>query len=162
MDAGWLALSLGMAGLGSPTGSAGAAGTVWASAHVGGPAWVELGVHQGGIAGPSRVFTGIHADARVLLGEHTFLRGGFVHQHETDFEDWKSDLVMVTLGASKEIHHRTGGELGLGWRWAMPKAEAVHLSLSGTALAFPDHGGPQLYGVVETLVTVSLGRSRES
>jgi hypothetical protein len=160
MDAGWLALSLGMAGLGSPDGSAGVAGALVASAHVGGPAFVDLGVHQGGIAGPTRVVTGIHAGGRVLLTERAFLKGGFVHQHETDFVDWKDDLVLATLGASEAIHHRTGAELGLGWRFELPVGPAapIRLSLSANALAFPDDGGPHLYGVVETLATFPLGR----
>jgi hypothetical protein len=164
MSAGWLAFSLGIAGLGSTTGSAGGAGSAWASAHVGGPAWLELGVQQGGLSGPARVFTGVHVDGRVALTEHAFVRGGFVHQHETDFEDFRQDALGVTAGASDAITHRTGGELGLGWRVAVPTglSRPVHFSLSGTALAFPDAGGPRLYGGVETLVSVTFGgRSAE-
>lgn len=157
MGGSWLALSLGMAGLGAPSG-VGVAGALWASANVGGPAWIEVGVHQGGIAGPVRVFTGIHAGGRVQLGEHAFVRGGFVHQHETDWDEWKADAVLATLGASEAIHHRSGAEAGLGWRFAMPAGSAlpVQLSLSASAVAFPDDGGPHLYGVVETLVTIPL------
>ena len=162
MEAGWLAVSLGLAGIGSPDGSAGGAGSLWGSARVAGPARIELGVQEGVIAGPGRVVTGIHADGRFALGERIFLRTGFVHQHETELDLWKQDAAMVTLGASEAIHHRTGGELGLGGSWAMPSGRTapVHLSLSASVAAFPDLGGPHVYGIMETLVTIPIGKAR--
>lgn len=150
-------LALGIAGLAGP-GSAGGAGAAYLGVHAAGPLSVDVGVRQGLLGGPTRVVTGVHLATRWQLGEHAFLRAGLVHQHETPWEDYAEHVVSVSLGYDEHIHHRTGADLGLGARWAVPRAPVpgVHVSALASVVGLPDAGGPRVYGVAETLVSIDL------
>ncbi|MEQ1502916.1 MAG: hypothetical protein ABMB14_11835, partial [Myxococcota bacterium] len=89
---------------------------------------------------------------------------GFVHQHETPWDAFVSDPVMHAIGSGHAIGHRSGLDAGAGWQWDLPSlhTSGAHVGAAALASWFPDASGPHLYGVIETLLTIDLGKPAAS
>lgn len=154
-----LSLATGVAGAGATTG-AGLLGAGYLGVRLADRVYFDVGARPGVLGGPARIVTGIHFATRWFVSAPVFVRAGFVHQHETPLDDFVEEPLGVIAGASARIGHRSGADLGLGYRWTMPavSTSGVHLSVSASSVWLPDRDGPHFYGVLESLVTVDLGK----
>ena len=164
-DLGRVAVSVGYAGMAGPpaaTGervSAGASGAAYLSFRVLDRLALDVGGREGVASGDLRVLGAVQVAARYSVSDLVYLRGGFVHHHETPWDAFQEDPVMAALGSSDGIRHRSGVDGGLGLRFALPSASApVSTSLEVSAMFFPDTDGPRVYGVLQQLFTIDLGR----
>lgn len=64
---------------------------------------------------PERQAGAITVTYRLFLSKGYYLGGGFAHDHETPFGQYKDDVVRATMGNSKFIIHRTGFALETGY-----------------------------------------------
>lgn len=156
-----VSLSLGLAGFGAAPTTAGALGSAYVSLRATDAVYFDVGGRTGLLGGPLREVTGVSVGGRVLLGRVVFLRADLVHQHETPWDAFVEAPVMNMLGSGPSIGHRSGLDGGVGLRKVLdPGPHLAGISVSAAALAtwFPDPNGPRLYGVLEALVTLDLGR----
>lgn len=155
-----LSLSLGMAGVGGAPDSVGALGAGYLSVRLTNALYMDVGGRLGLLAGPFREVTGINVAGRARFGEHVFGRFGLVHQHETPWADYVASPISHTIGSGDGIGHRSGLDAGLGWQWTLPavSTSAAHVSVAAIGSWFPDDHGPHLYGILETLLTIDLGK----
>jgi hypothetical protein len=155
-----VSVSLGVAGVGAPD-SGGALGAAYVSLRATDALSFDVGGRTGLLAGPLREVTGISVGGRAMLGDLVFARADLVHQHETPWDAFVEAPVSNMLGSGPSIGHRSGLDGGLGLRGTLPTGPhgtGVHVSAAALATWFPDPNGPRLYGVIETLLTLDLGR----
>ena len=159
-EVGRVGLALGYAGVGAAGGvgearvGVGASGSAYLGFRALDRLWIDVGGREGVVTGDLRVVGTIQVAVRGGLGEHTFLRAGFVHHHESPWGGYLEHSLAATLGSWEGIRHRSGADLGLGLSWELPTGSApVSTSLEASVIAFPDRVGPQVYGVLQHLVT---------
>lgn len=158
-----LSVSMGLSGIGAEGPSGGALGVGYVSARAARNLYVDLGGRTGFLFGPLREATGVNLALRLHAGELLFLRAGLVHQHETPWDTFLEDPVGSLAGSAHGIGHRSGLDAGLGLRGTLPaiSTTAVHVSLAALLTWLPDPDGPPLYGVLESTLTIDLGRKDE-
>lgn len=155
-----LSVSMGLSGLGAVEPSGGVLGVGYVSVRFAPSAYLDLGGRTGFLLGPVREVSGVNVNLRLHTGPHLFWRAGLVHQHETVWDVFVSDPVGTVIGAGDGIGHRSGLDAGVGYRWTLPavSTSAVHVGVAGMGIWLPDDDGPRVYGVIETLLTVDLGK----
>lgn len=158
--AGRVGLALGYAGVGAAGGvgqarvGVGGAGAAYLGLRLHDRLWLDVGGREGVLTGDLRAVGTVQVAVRGGLGAHTFVRAGFVHHHESPWEGYLDNVLAATLGSWEGIRHRSGADLGLGLSWDLPAGSApISTSLEASVIAFPDPAGPQLYGVLQHLVT---------
>jgi hypothetical protein len=141
-----VSVSMGLSGFGAPDPSGGALGVGYVSVRFAEAAYLDLGGRTGLLLGPLREVSGVNVNLRLHTGPHLFWRAGLVHQHETPWDDFVADPVSTIVGAGHGIGHRSGS------------TSAVHVGIAATGVWLPDDVGPRVYGVLETLLTIDLGK----
>ena len=89
------------------------------------------------------------------------LRLGFAHHHEVPWTTLLEHPVWAAAGTAPGIRHRSGVELGAGWRApldALWEPGRLGLGVEASVAWLPDSGGPQVYGFLDLLLTLDLGR----
>jgi hypothetical protein len=158
-----LSVSMGLSGFGSPDPSGGSLGVGYVSVRFAQAAYLDLGGRTGLLLGPLREVSGVNVNVRLHTGKHLFWRAGLVHQHETPWDTFLSDPLGTIVGAGHGIGHRSGLDAGVGYRWTLPavSTSGVHVGIAGMGVWLPDDDGPRVYGVLETLLTIDLGKPEE-
>jgi hypothetical protein len=166
----WMSMSMGAA-----SGHEGSAAVGHVGAYRPLASWVAIEgqAGEGGVMGLARPGHGMHighfalgarlGPQRTSMPVRPFLWLAASHAHETPFSDIESDPMATAIGdSSAGVHHRSGGEAGLGVTFGIPRANgrlgqhltvdvratAVHLvgmhatqSSGHEHHAGPDHGG---------------------
>lgn len=125
---------------------------------------LELAGREGLVTSDARTLGAIGLQGRWSpFANGVFLRGGFVHHHETPYALATAEPMAAALGSLPGIRHRTGGELAIGWDLKIPEralGDRLGLAIDASVAAFPDDNGPPLYMFLEQTWTVDVGRSR--
>ena len=136
-------------------------------AAAGPPSWGGYGAidgvaHLGPLGAELRLREGLHtADARTVGalmagGRYTrgvgYLRGGFLHHHETPLDAFLAQPLRAALGSADGIRHRTGVEIGGGIDVSVnPEVldDRIGFVLDLGVGIVPDPQGPQVYVSLE-------------
>lgn len=159
-EQGQITLSMGTAALAGETASVGIAGSSMLGFAISDRTRILVGGREGLATGAPRVVGSVNVAVATDLSDHWYLRGGFVHHHETPWAEFTADPLGSLVGAGEGIEHRSGGDLGLGYVWHLPavSTSGVHYGIWLSAVAFPDAGGPHVYGVLEHEITLDFGK----
>ena len=153
-----------------PTGNSAGGGVVGrGSVHLRGPLAVEGAAREGWMSQDSRSLGGLASSLRWTAPSGAFGRVGVAHHHEIPLDVMVESPLRAARGEAEGIRHRTGLEGGGGWDvsaldlphppWPLVE-ERMGMSVDVSASWFSNELGPALYGFVEVLWWVEVGKRR--
>ncbi len=168
---------VGVAGVGqgelldpTPTGNSVGGGVVGrGSVHLRGPFSIEGAAREGWLTQDARSLGGLASSLRWTTDSGAFGRLGLAHHHEVPAEVVLENPLQVARGDAEGIRHRTGLEVGGGFDIAAldlphPPLKLVEdrmgMSVDISANWFSNELGPAVYGFVEVLWWVEVGKRR--
>ncbi len=123
----------------------------------------DLAAGEGLVASDLRQLGAISFGVRWSPGA-PYARLSFMHLHEVPWSVVEENPLLSTIGSADGIRHRSGLELAVGLLEPLLPEEVAGQRLGAyvelSTSVFPDDYGPRLYGVVETGLTLAVGRDR--
>ncbi|MCB9763417.1 MAG: hypothetical protein H6739_26860 [Alphaproteobacteria bacterium] len=132
------------------------------------PVSLDLAGGEGYLGLSPRHVGSVFVGARRYLPVGLYARGGFYHQHETDWQRFLSDPGPILAGVGDGINHRSGLQIAFGYEyaWARIIPDGFYGRLrSGVELSvaiMPDQRGPWIYASLDFTNGIDVGRRRDT
>ncbi len=142
---------------GPPSLGGGTAARLWIDLDVIG---LEAGLREALVTSDPRLVGTVFFGLRRMIGRSAYVRVGFAHHHESDWDLLGTDLGGALFGVAPGIVHRSGAELGGGLVWPFTGTQIEDRAgiVGDLAVAWmPDLTRPNVYTFLETSLIVWVG-----